>query len=204
MTAPRMADGAKTFTERDFTRKDSALVERWRKRLYGLGHLYRYVSLEGRRLGWFEDVVLRCKLQFSGFRGFNDPFDGAVELDYSGTEQEIRTFWTEHLRERGVPLDDAARARIDYFVAGAIDPAVHRELRAAYAAEVAQLGVVCMSEPPDDLPMWGYYADSHRGACLRFGWPDQFIPQGPFVALAERFGLTAPAIAERIGREMKR
>ncbi|MFH1476799.1 MAG: 1-deoxy-D-xylulose-5-phosphate synthase [Verrucomicrobiota bacterium] len=39
----------------------------------------------------------------------------------------------------------------------------------------------------------------YRGACLRFGWPDQFISQGPFDALAERFGLTAPAIAERIG-----
>ncbi|MDP2990801.1 MAG: 1-deoxy-D-xylulose-5-phosphate synthase [Kiritimatiellota bacterium] len=43
----------------------------------------------------------------------------------------------------------------------------------------------------------------YRGACLRFGWPDQFIPQGPFDALAERFGLTAPAITERIGRVMK-
>lgn len=43
----------------------------------------------------------------------------------------------------------------------------------------------------------------YRGACLRFGWPDQFIPQGPFDALAERFGLTAPAIAERIGSVVK-
>ena len=42
-----------------------------------------------------------------------------------------------------------------------------------------------------------------RCACLRFGWPDQFIPQGPFEAMAERFGLTAPAIAERIGSVMK-
>jgi len=43
----------------------------------------------------------------------------------------------------------------------------------------------------------------YRGACLRFGWPDQFVPQGPFDALAERFGLTAPAIAERIGNVVK-
>lgn len=43
----------------------------------------------------------------------------------------------------------------------------------------------------------------YRGACLRFGWPDQFIPQGPFDALAERFGLTAPAIAGRIGNVVK-
>ena len=43
----------------------------------------------------------------------------------------------------------------------------------------------------------------YRGACLRFGWPDQFVPQGPFDALAERFGLTALAIAERIGSVIK-
>lgn len=43
----------------------------------------------------------------------------------------------------------------------------------------------------------------YSGICLRFGWPEQFIPQGPFDALAERFGLSAPAIAERIGRVLK-
>lgn len=42
--------------------------------------------------------------------------------------------------------------------------------------------------------------DGYRGTCLRFGWPDQFIPQGPFDAMAKRFDLTAPAIAERIIR----
>lgn len=45
--------------------------------------------------------------------------------------------------------------------------------------------------------------NDYRGACLRFGWPDQFIPQGPFDALAERFGLTATVIAERIGNAVK-
>ncbi|MDO9541410.1 MAG: transketolase C-terminal domain-containing protein, partial [Kiritimatiellia bacterium] len=43
----------------------------------------------------------------------------------------------------------------------------------------------------------------YRGACLRCGWPGRFIPQGPFDAMAERFGLTAPAIAERIGNAMQ-
>ncbi|MFA5343912.1 MAG: 1-deoxy-D-xylulose-5-phosphate synthase [Kiritimatiellia bacterium] len=43
----------------------------------------------------------------------------------------------------------------------------------------------------------------YRGACLRFGWPSQFVPQGPFDTMAERFGLTAPAIAERIASVMQ-
>lgn len=42
----------------------------------------------------------------------------------------------------------------------------------------------------------------YRGKCLRFGWPRQFIPQGSFDAMAERFGLTAPEITGRIAREL--
>jgi len=38
----------------------------------------------------------------------------------------------------------------------------------------------------------------YRGACLRLGWPDQFIPQGSPEILCERFGLTELAIAEKI------
>ena len=33
---------------------------------------------------------------------------------------------------------------------------------------------------------------------LNFAWPDEFIPQGSFDQLADRFGLTAEKIAERI------
>ncbi|MBI2438854.1 MAG: 1-deoxy-D-xylulose-5-phosphate synthase [Lentisphaerae bacterium] len=43
----------------------------------------------------------------------------------------------------------------------------------------------------------------YAGAGLRFGWPGEFIPQGPFDALAERFGLTAPAIAAKISSVLK-
>ncbi len=47
-------------------------------------------------------------------------------------------------------------------------------------------------------------ADLHfPGTFLRFGWPDQFIPQGAFDVLCERCGLTATAIAERIGDVIK-
>jgi hypothetical protein len=172
-----------TFTERDFTKKDKALIGKWGARLEHLGHLHRYISLrDDERFGWFENVVLGSKLHFSSFKGFNDPFDGAVQLTYDGTEQEIRRFWAEHLDEIGQPLDAGMQAKIDWFVAGANEPKVHEALRAEHAKEVAKRGVLCMSEPPDHFPMWGYYADSHRGVCLRFhvwgllGWKDCFPP----------------------------
>ncbi len=171
------------FAIRDFTPEDNALVAQWRQQLNTLGHLYRYVSLaDERRRGWFEDVLLRNVLHFSSFSRFNDPFDGAVELLYDATPAEIRGFWVHSLTEGGVTIDDEANARIEQFVRGRNDPEVQRQMRAAYREEVMRLGVVCMSEFRHDLPMWGYYADSHRGAVLRFrgealiGWEDCFPP----------------------------
>ncbi|MGO9602788.1 MAG: DUF2971 domain-containing protein [Candidatus Binataceae bacterium] len=34
--------------------------------------------------------------------------------------------------------------------------------------QVDQAGILCLCEHPDDLLMWGHYADSHRGVCLEF------------------------------------
>jgi 1-deoxy-D-xylulose-5-phosphate synthase len=42
----------------------------------------------------------------------------------------------------------------------------------------------------------------YRGAFLKFGWPDQFIPQGSAAELMAEFGLTREAIADRIGAEL--
>ncbi len=43
-----------------------------------------------------------------------------------------------------------------------------------------------------------------RGECLRFGWPDRFLPQGAFDVLAEQCGLRAEAVAGRIGNALQR
>ncbi len=43
----------------------------------------------------------------------------------------------------------------------------------------------------------------YAGTCLRFGWPDRFIPQGAPDILRERFGLTEAAISEKILKALK-
>jgi len=168
---------------RDSTPEDDAMVARWGRELEDLGYLYRYVSLaDERRRGWFEDAVLRSSLHFSSFSSFNDPFDGAVELLYDATPNEIRRFWNQSLTDSGEPINEQANATIERCVSGASDPEVHRLMRAAYRDGVLKLGIVCMSALRDHIPMWGYYADSHRGAVLRFraealvGWEDCFPP----------------------------
>ncbi len=41
------------------------------------------------------------------------------------------------------------------------------------------------------------------GACMRFGWPDQFVPHGAPARLGSRFGLTESAIAEKIMKALQ-
>ncbi|MFC1461812.1 1-deoxy-D-xylulose-5-phosphate synthase [Verrucomicrobiota bacterium] len=44
---------------------------------------------------------------------------------------------------------------------------------------------------------------NYKGHVLPFGWPDQFIPQGAYTNLTERFGLTDSAIADAIVKKME-
>lgn len=34
--------------------------------------------------------------------------------------------------------------------------------------DTKDLGVFCMCEHPEDIPMWSHYADIHRGFCIQF------------------------------------
>jgi hypothetical protein len=163
------------------TPEDRALMAEWDARLTGLGRLHRYVSIRGERFAWFYDLALRSLLYFPGYRDLNDPFDGRVRLNDEGTEVEKREFWEGFQVRNGRVLDATAKAEIDHILAQS--PADHRRrLWDAHEEETNKLGVACFSEDDDYIPMWSYYADSHRGLCLRFresllrGWGDSLPP----------------------------
>ena len=44
--------------------------------------------------------------------------------------------------------------------------------------------------------------DSRIERTLRFGWPDEFIPQGPVPVLMERYGLRADRIADAVAARL--
>lgn len=45
-------------------------------------------------------------------------------------------------------------------------------------------------------------AADYKGKILRFGWPNQFLPQGSFELLSTRFGLTDEAVASAVLKEL--
>lgn len=164
----------------DETPSDRSTVQGWGRRLEGLRHLYRYRSIE--KPGRLEETVLRSKLHLSRFPDLNDPFDGKVDLDYGAAPERIRAFWEANRLEGGKPIDTAARTRIQAFIDGRDDPAVHEQLRAIHRDAIDKLRVVCFSEPQDDIPMWSYYANSQQGVCLKVPRPTAPRMEGQFSA----------------------
>jgi len=155
------------FTKRDFDEEDHAAVVAWRNELIALGHIYRYRSLAGEGFARIYDLVTRSDLFFPSYPELNDPFDGRVLPNADGTDAEKREHIVDFLTEDGRPLDTAAENTIRAFLA--LGPASQAErILKVHEEQMKQMGVACFSAAGDDIPMWAYYADSHRGVCLRF------------------------------------
>jgi hypothetical protein len=157
-----------TTNQWDTTEEDAATIADWSARLERLPHLYRYASIRGARFDWFRNLTLGSTLYFPSFKDLNDPFEGRVRPIADGTPEEIRAFWERsQYTERGLVIDADARAEIERAVA--LPPhEAQRRMYETYEKESAKAGIACFSERQDDLPMWSYYADAHRGVCLRF------------------------------------
>jgi len=159
--------GATPFKPRDATAEDWATMQAWVEQLVKLDHLYTYKSLRGEGFARVYDIVTRSQFYFSGFTGFNDPFDGQVWPNYDGTDAEKRALMVDAHADSGQPLDEA---KIMAFLALPTDEQ-SRRAHSVHVESSASRGVACFTEKETDLPMWAYYADSHRGVCLRFRSP---------------------------------
>ena len=135
---------------------------------------YKYVTHHG------VDILRHNRIKVSDFSQTNDPFEILPRIDYPTD----RTFWDQQF-EQHVANDPvfapAKRAKLqnlaEYerqrtsFISGSIserDRAMRelpQRLRDGYATEV---GFVCLTTKPNDIVMWGHYADCHRGLVIEF------------------------------------
>ncbi len=161
--------GDETFTERDRTEAESAEMRAWGDRLEEIGHLYRYTTLVGDGMTWFENLALTSEMYFTPYHKLNDPLDGTVRPIFDdASADQIRNFWLGWFAEQGKTPSPTDLAQVEHHVAHAHDPDALARVRAIHDEEIATLGVRCFSELPDATSMWDQYGDAHRGVCLRF------------------------------------
>jgi len=134
--------------------------------------LYKYRDLSGQNRDYVRQTIVENKVWFSSRVDFNDPFDCKVHTHFTGS---TRT-WKRHLREwqkRDRPELNRQQRQAE---AARILKAEkrHKDLTVLTSAiEEAQQafdnwGIFCLSACKDELLMWSYYANGHRGVCLGF------------------------------------
>jgi len=89
------------------------------------------------------------KLWFSQPDAFNDPFEFRLQR-----KKEVKGIVV--LREQNPHLSNLSDEKI-------IGIATEK-----YEHEIRSMGVACFTELPNNIQMWSYYADSHKGICLGF------------------------------------
>ncbi len=152
--------------------------------------LYKYVRSDGVRL------LAEKRLRVPSPAGFNDPFEILPSLETLLPEDRVTSLisdwlddtWLDEIyaataRGRGttpdalrteLPPDELRRRLAEAGAGGDMEEMAPHLMRVVHAAAAVRVGMLCFTETPDSLLMWGHYADGHRG--LVYG----FDPRHPF------------------------
>lgn len=141
------------------------------------------------------DVLEKACIRFTPPHAFNDPFDMRPHLGSVAPWEQWTAILEESLSKiveeeyealpaqvRGViplPLMQALAAskkvemqRNGYQLAQTITPKLQETMEKALDRLV---GVLCLTEKPDNLLMWAHYAASHQGFVIQFDGTDEFF-----------------------------
>lgn len=118
------------------------------------------------------------QLWFSDPRGFNDPYDCALELidlavrdSLSNITRDQCLVLADHLLS-GEEVSDMERHRDMDVIAKKDDSELRNIVAFVMRDNIKEVlkgfGACCFARKVDNLLMWSHYADSHRGFCMEF------------------------------------
>lgn len=128
--------------------------------------LFKYRGLDKTRPGsepyeWDRSIIVGCSLWAGSPLGFNDPFDCYPVIDLEGTREEKEAWAAGVAPNFGMSIDAAVE-----MLEKALGDPVSRDQMLDWRKNVEAVGVLSLTERPDDMLMWAHYANSHRGYCL--------------------------------------
>jgi hypothetical protein len=125
--------------------------------------LYKFSSLAGERLDWFEGILVRGEFYFAHPDELNDPFEFRPRFVMpSGNPELLKFKLRQFLRANGVRTKELKRMpqRPLYEVV----QLMNEKWRSPSQTRLVQM--FCMSSVRGHPLLWAHYADGHRGACL--------------------------------------
>jgi len=136
-------------------------------------------------------LIANSVLYFSKPDQFNDPFDCGLKYSFEGADQEWRVALTRSLRQYAPGLSPTD---VEAKVEEKIRAGTHRDIAfltkmEAVARETAnsRIGISCLSEDPENILMWGHYADCHKGCCLEFSTKSEVFRRADKVNYAKEY-----------------
>lgn len=132
-------------------------------RPYDVPTLYKYRSMEAKGL---EDIFQQKKIYLNDVTQFNDPFDCRPSLTAHESSLKRNQYLKESLKSRFPKID---KRQLQKLMKAVKPKSTDGEvLRSTYDNFLNTVGIYCLSEKKDNLLMWSYYSDAHRGLCLEF------------------------------------
>jgi len=119
-------------------------------------YLYKYQSVTQYSLRSLADETV----WMSSPASFNDPFDCAINLDLKKLKESVA-----HAVERvtqGALVGDSLKALRPE------DETAYSTLRDSLRVHMQKIGVLCLSETPNEILMWSHYAEYHKGFCIEY------------------------------------
>lgn len=128
--------------------------------------LYKYRGFDKKRAGgvpyeWDRSIIVGCSLWAGSPLAFNDPFDCYPVIDFEGTREEMEAWAARVAPAFEVSIQQA----VEMVEQALADPVTHAQMF-GWRENVDAVGVLSLTERPDDMLMWAHYANSHNGYCL--------------------------------------
>lgn len=130
------------------------------------------------------EIIRRCELKVTPPNELNDPFEFRPRVIRSAPQREAKELLKdkrtikemyEEDRRRGISTGNFRNYREqirmvrDSLISGMVRamPQASLALQHGYPDAVScAIGVLCLTEKPDSIVMWGHYADKHRGIVI--------------------------------------
>jgi hypothetical protein len=119
-------------------------------------HLYKYQRVTSYSLKSLADGTV----WLSSPASFNDPFDCAINLDLKKLSESLAH--AIGLITQNTGIDDSLKEP------SAADEIAYTQLRDGLQAHMQKIGVLCLSDTPNEILMWSHYAEYHKGFCIEY------------------------------------
>lgn len=136
---------------------------------------YKYRSLQS---PFTKSIFEKAEIYYAAPKDFNDPFDCNLRIHTNGsTDQDWETYFDKLMVQDPSAIQFLQQARREKW--WNTKPGFKESLgREQHKKHYEKSSVFCFSKKNNSIPMFSYYADSHRGVAIEFQFDDLHVPCG--------------------------